>query len=126
MSPPPPPPPRFCSVHMLTLAYSPGLSIAIFRTIFRTPPLPNTRERQCLADLAPVRAERVERAGPEPIGMQAQGLRNILEACRDDGMDDGFLEKLTVAMEKVVQDRGGNGGIALIGEYLLEGQLTEQ
>lgn len=61
-----------------------------------------------------------------PIGMQAQGLRNILEACRDDGMDDGFLEKLTVAMEKVVQDRGGNGGIALIGEYLLEGQLTEQ
>ncbi|KAI8649361.1 NAD-binding-2 domain-containing protein [Fusarium sp. Ph1] len=61
-----------------------------------------------------------------PIGMQAQALRNILEACRDDGMDDGFLKNLTMAMEGVVKDRGENGGIAVIGEYLLKGRLTEE
>ncbi|KAH7228474.1 uncharacterized protein BKA55DRAFT_696806 [Fusarium redolens] len=61
-----------------------------------------------------------------PIGMQAQALRNILEACRDDGMDDGFLKNLTTAMEGVVKDRGENGGIAVIGEYLLNGRLTNE
>ncbi|KAI8712044.1 NAD-binding-2 domain-containing protein [Fusarium sp. LHS14.1] len=61
-----------------------------------------------------------------PIGMQAQALRNILEACRDDGMDDGFLKYLTMAMEGVVKDRGENGGIAIIGEYLLNGRLTKE
>ncbi|KAJ0132315.1 Uncharacterized protein HZ326_24605 [Fusarium oxysporum f. sp. albedinis] len=61
-----------------------------------------------------------------PIGMQAQALRNILEACRDDGMDDGFLKNLTTAMERVVKDRGENGGIAVIGEYLLNGRLTNE
>ncbi|KAH8662761.1 hypothetical protein BGZ61DRAFT_539477 [Ilyonectria robusta] len=61
-----------------------------------------------------------------PIGLQAQALRNILEACRDDGMDDGFLKNLTTAMEGVVKDRGENGGIAVIGEYLLNGRLTKE
>ncbi|KAH7116274.1 hypothetical protein EDB81DRAFT_873275 [Dactylonectria macrodidyma] len=61
-----------------------------------------------------------------PIGMQAQALRNILEACRDDRMDDGFLKNLTTAMEGVVKDRGENGGIAVIGEYLLNGWLTKE
>jgi hypothetical protein len=61
-----------------------------------------------------------------PIGMQAQALKNILEACRDDGMDDGFLKNLTMAMEEVVKDRGENGGIAVIGEYLLNGRLTNE
>ncbi|QKD57038.1 uncharacterized protein FOBCDRAFT_321341 [Fusarium oxysporum Fo47] len=61
-----------------------------------------------------------------PIGMQAQALRNILEACRDDGMDDGFLKNLTTAMEGVVKDRGENGGIAVIGEYLLNGRLINE
>lgn len=59
-----------------------------------------------------------------PVGMQAQALRNILEACRDDGVDDGFLKSLTSAMEEVVEDRGENGGIAVIGEYLLNGRLA--
>ncbi|RKL03345.1 hypothetical protein BFJ70_g17287 [Fusarium oxysporum] len=61
-----------------------------------------------------------------PIGMQVQALRNILEACRDDGMDDGLLKNLTTAMEGVVKDRGDNGGIAVIGEYLLNGCLTNE
>ncbi|EWZ27758.1 hypothetical protein FOZG_18528 [Fusarium oxysporum Fo47] len=61
-----------------------------------------------------------------PIGMQAQALRNILEACHDDGMDDGFLKNLTTAMEGVVKDRGENGGIAVIGEYLLNGRLINE
>ncbi|RKK65881.1 hypothetical protein BFJ71_g17933 [Fusarium oxysporum] len=61
-----------------------------------------------------------------PIGMQVQALRNILEACRDDGMDDGLLKNLTTAMEGVVKDRGENGGIAVIGEYLLNGRLTNE
>lgn len=61
-----------------------------------------------------------------PIGMQSQALKNILEACRDDGMDDGFLKNLTMAMEEVVKDRGENGGIAVIGEYLLNGRLTNE
>ncbi|KAJ4324557.1 hypothetical protein N0V84_003836 [Fusarium piperis] len=61
-----------------------------------------------------------------PIGMQAQALRNILEACRDDGVDDGFLKNLTTAMEGVVKDRGENGGIAVIGEYLLNRRLTKE
>ncbi|KAJ9413419.1 hypothetical protein QL093DRAFT_2473453 [Fusarium oxysporum] len=55
-----------------------------------------------------------------------QALRNILEACRDDGMDDGFLKNLTTAMEGVVKDRGENGGIAVIGEYLLNRRLTNE
>ncbi|RSM02204.1 hypothetical protein CDV31_011048 [Fusarium ambrosium] len=60
-----------------------------------------------------------------PIGMQVQALRNILEACRDDGIDDEFLKNLTTAMEGVVKDRGENGGIAMIGEYILNGRLTK-
>ncbi|RSL74672.1 hypothetical protein CEP51_011512 [Fusarium floridanum] len=60
-----------------------------------------------------------------PIGMQVQVLRNILEACRDDGIDDRFLKNLTTAMEGVVKDRGENGGIAMIGEYILNGRLTK-
>ncbi|KAH6892645.1 hypothetical protein B0T10DRAFT_594501 [Thelonectria olida] len=61
-----------------------------------------------------------------PIGMQAKALKNILEACRDDGMDDGFLKNLTKAMDGVVKDRGENGGIAMIGQYLLNGRLTKE
>ncbi|KAH7152571.1 hypothetical protein EDB81DRAFT_930856 [Dactylonectria macrodidyma] len=56
-----------------------------------------------------------------PVGMQAQGVRNILDACRDDGIDDGFLERFTVVMERVVSERGPDGGIAVMGEYLLKG-----
>ncbi|KAF9761525.1 hypothetical protein IL306_003784 [Fusarium sp. DS 682] len=61
-----------------------------------------------------------------PIGMQAQSLRNILEACRNDGIDDGFLKNLMMAMERVVKDRGTNGGTAVIGEYLLNGWLSNE
>ncbi|KAM5349455.1 hypothetical protein ACJ41O_005960 [Fusarium nematophilum] len=60
-----------------------------------------------------------------PVGMQAQGVRNILDACRDDGIDDGFLEKFTTTMERVVRERGPDGGIAAMGEYLLKGRFGD-
>ncbi|KAJ0126562.1 hypothetical protein HZ326_30335 [Fusarium oxysporum f. sp. albedinis] len=52
--------------------------------------------------------------------------RNILKACRDDRMDNGFLKNLTTAIEGVVKDRGENGGIAVIREYLLNGWLINE
>ncbi|KAF4987440.1 hypothetical protein FDECE_15430 [Fusarium decemcellulare] len=60
-----------------------------------------------------------------PIGMQAQGLRNILNACHDEGIDNGFLKYFATAMEKAARDRGADGGIAVLGEHLMEGKLSD-
>lgn len=53
-----------------------------------------------------------------PLGMQLTGVRNILQACKDEGVDGAGLEPLASLMQQVVDERGGDGGIAEIARLI--------
>ncbi|KAH7310684.1 hypothetical protein B0I35DRAFT_439535 [Stachybotrys elegans] len=55
-----------------------------------------------------------------PLGMQLAGVRNILQACKEEGVDGTGLEHLARLMEEVVKERGGDGGIAAVGQRVLQ------
>ncbi|UNI16853.1 3-hydroxyisobutyrate dehydrogenase [Purpureocillium takamizusanense] len=55
-----------------------------------------------------------------PLGMQLAGVRNILQACKDEGVNGGALETLAGLMQKVVDDRGGAGGVPEVARFILE------
>ncbi|KAK0620753.1 hypothetical protein B0T14DRAFT_411221, partial [Immersiella caudata] len=54
-----------------------------------------------------------------PMGMQVQGVRNIVTACREEGVDGGVLEVLRRQMEGVVESFGADSGLAGLGVLLL-------
>ncbi|KAJ6445001.1 6-phosphogluconate dehydrogenase nad-binding protein [Purpureocillium lavendulum] len=55
-----------------------------------------------------------------PLGMQLAGVRNILQACKDEGVNGGALEMLVGLMQKVVDERGGDGGVPEVSRLMLE------
>ncbi|KAM7211784.1 hypothetical protein V8F06_012821 [Rhypophila decipiens] len=58
-----------------------------------------------------------------PVGMQLQGVRNIISACREEGVDNaGMLDGLADLMARVVERYGSDAGVAGVGEFLLKGR----
>ncbi|GJN80284.1 6-phosphogluconate dehydrogenase nad-binding protein [Purpureocillium lilacinum] len=55
-----------------------------------------------------------------PLGMQLAGVRNILQACKDEGVNGGALETLVGLMQKVVDERGGAGGVPEVARFMVE------
>lgn len=55
-----------------------------------------------------------------PLGMQLAGLRNILQACKEEGVDGAGLEPLASLMQRVVDERGGEGGVAEVSRLIVE------
>lgn len=53
-----------------------------------------------------------------PMGMQLQGVRNIVEACKDDGLGSGVMEELARMMGKVVERFGSDSGLTALGKVL--------
>ncbi|KFY95897.1 hypothetical protein V498_03040, partial [Pseudogymnoascus sp. VKM F-4517 (FW-2822)] len=49
-----------------------------------------------------------------PVGMQREGLRNILRACEEEGVDGGCLAYFGGLVERVVEEKGGDGGLARV------------
>ncbi|KAK4454483.1 hypothetical protein QBC34DRAFT_160202 [Podospora aff. communis PSN243] len=54
-----------------------------------------------------------------PMGMQLEGVKNIVEACREEGVDGRVLEALRGQMEGVVGRFGADSGLAGLGILLL-------
>jgi hypothetical protein len=52
-----------------------------------------------------------ENAG-SPVGMQLVGIRNILKACEEEGVDASGLEALRSLVQRVVDSRGPDGSVA--------------
>ena len=56
-----------------------------------------------------------------PVGMQLEGVRNILEACREDGIKGAaVLEELGKLMQRAVERHGEDSGVAFVGALMLE------
>ncbi|KAL2132976.1 hypothetical protein VTI74DRAFT_3046 [Chaetomium olivicolor] len=55
-----------------------------------------------------------------PLAMQDAGVRNILQACEEEGVDGRGLKFLFELMEKAVRDGFGQGGVAAIAQYLFK------
>ena len=55
-----------------------------------------------------------------PLGMQLVGVRNILQACEEEGVNGGGLESIAELMQKIVDERGGDGGVAEVAKHVLK------
>ncbi|KAF1815138.1 hypothetical protein P152DRAFT_247054 [Eremomyces bilateralis CBS 781.70] len=55
-----------------------------------------------------------------PLGMQLAGVRNILQACKEEGVDGGGLDALASLMQRVMVERGGDGGVAEVVRLVVE------
>ncbi|KAK4119588.1 hypothetical protein N657DRAFT_650078 [Parathielavia appendiculata] len=55
-----------------------------------------------------------------PLAMQMAGVRNIVQACEEEGVDGNGLKYLLELMERAVKDGFGGGGVPAVGKYLLE------
>jgi hypothetical protein len=64
--------------------------------------------------------ESFDDAAGNSLGMQYLGVKNIVQAAREDGIDAGLLEHLMAVMDRAIKDRGGEGGSSVIGSYLLK------
>ncbi|VUC23040.1 unnamed protein product [Clonostachys rosea] len=60
-----------------------------------------------------------ENAG-SPIGMQLVGLRNILKACKEEGVNPSGLDALGPLMQRVVDSRGPDGSVAEVARFTRE------
>ncbi|KAJ5613438.1 oxidoreductase [Penicillium lagena] len=54
------------------------------------------------------------------LGMQLDGLRNALRACKEEGVDESGLKSFESLMQQAVKERGGNGGLAQVIQYILK------
>ncbi|KAK4110153.1 hypothetical protein N656DRAFT_770525 [Canariomyces notabilis] len=54
-----------------------------------------------------------------PLAMQAEGVRNILQSCEDEGVDGTGLKFLYQLMERAVKDGFGPGGVAAVAKYII-------
>lgn len=57
--------------------------------------------------------------GGAPIGMQLHGVKKLVQSAKEDGIDAGALEHLMGVFERVVRDRGGEGGTSVVPSYLM-------
>ncbi|KAH0440012.1 hypothetical protein CcaCcLH18_02729 [Colletotrichum camelliae] len=55
-----------------------------------------------------------------PVSMQLKGLQTILTTLREEKVNADGLELFNRMMQRVVQDKGENSGLAIMGTYLLE------
>ncbi|KAK4096258.1 hypothetical protein N658DRAFT_569964 [Parathielavia hyrcaniae] len=55
-----------------------------------------------------------------PLAMQLAGVRNIVQACEEEGVDGNGLKYLLELMERAVTDGFGAGGVPAVGKYLLK------
>lgn len=55
-----------------------------------------------------------------PLGMQLVGVRNILQACREEGVNGAGLESIASMMQKAVDGRGGHGNVAEVANVILQ------
>ena len=55
-----------------------------------------------------------------PLGMQLTGVRNILQACEEEGVNGGGLDSIASFMQRLVDKRGGDGGVAEVATCVLE------
>lgn len=55
-----------------------------------------------------------------PIAMQLAGVQSILKACKDDGVNGTGLETLAKLMQKAIDGRGGDGGVAEVARFITE------
>ena len=54
------------------------------------------------------------------VGMQLEGLNNIIQACEDEKVDQSGLVAIRSLFERIVRDYGGQDGIAVGGRYMLK------
>ncbi|KAJ5576903.1 hypothetical protein N7535_003829 [Penicillium sp. DV-2018c] len=54
------------------------------------------------------------------LGMQLDGLRNALRACKEEGVDDNGLKSFESLMQQVVEEQGGGGGLAQVVQYIMQ------
>lgn len=55
-----------------------------------------------------------------PLAMQAAGVRNIIQSCEEEGVDGSALKWLIDKMEMGVKEGYGEGGVAVLGKYMLK------
>lgn len=55
-----------------------------------------------------------------PLSMQAEGVRNIMQACVDEGVEPTGLKLLIELMERGIKEGFGPGGLAIVGKYFLK------
>ncbi|KAK4466216.1 come operon protein 4 [Cladorrhinum samala] len=55
-----------------------------------------------------------------PLAMQAAGVRNIVQSCEEEGVDGSALKWLVDRMERGVSEGYGEGGVAVLGKYVLK------
>jgi 3-hydroxyisobutyrate dehydrogenase-like beta-hydroxyacid dehydrogenase len=55
-----------------------------------------------------------------PMGMQNEAMRNTIQACAEEGIDSGPMDYFAQLMQRVVEDHGDDGGVAVLGTYLLK------
>jgi 6-phosphogluconate dehydrogenase (decarboxylating) len=53
-----------------------------------------------------------------PLDMQLAGVQNIINACKEEGVDTQLFESLRSFMQQAVDDSWGNGGVAVVGKYM--------
>lgn len=68
-----------------------------------------------LVEIAVQTEENEKSAGDHPNSMMYHGMKNILLACREEGVDGGGLVHLMGKFEEVVSQGGGEGGMGLVG-----------
>jgi hypothetical protein len=55
-----------------------------------------------------------------PLGMQVQGIKNILEGYEDKGVDSGLLKELAEVMERAAAEFGGDVGVQVVGKLIMK------
>ncbi|KAK4194351.1 come operon protein 4 [Triangularia verruculosa] len=55
-----------------------------------------------------------------PLAMQAAGVRNIMQSCEEEGVDGSALKWLVDKMEMGVKEGYSEGGVAVVGKYMLK------
>ncbi|GAB1316398.1 hypothetical protein MFIFM68171_06608 [Madurella fahalii] len=55
-----------------------------------------------------------------PLAMQDEGVRNIMQACEDEGVDGSGLKFISGLMERGVKEGFGAGGVAVVAKYLMK------
>ena len=55
-----------------------------------------------------------------PLAMQLAGVKNIMQACEEEGVDGSGLGFLAQLMERAVGEGFGEGGVPVVGKYLFK------
>jgi hypothetical protein len=55
-----------------------------------------------------------------PMSMQVAAMNNIIATCEEEGVDVGSIRYFAGLMRRVVQERGGESGIAILETFLTD------